>query len=69
MAAGIATTPEESLHTSFHARVEHWRQAGELNRLNDGLSTETSQTEMERTHWLLPIEDRRGASRAKRCSG
>jgi REP element-mobilizing transposase RayT len=59
VAAGIAITPEESLHTSFHARVEHCRQAGELDGLKDGLSTETSQTEMERTHWLLPIEDRR----------
>jgi REP element-mobilizing transposase RayT len=59
VAAGAATTPEESPHTSFHARVKHCRSAGELENVRDGLSTQTSQTKMERTYWLLPIEDRR----------
>lgn len=59
VAAGKAETPEDSPHTSFHARMEHCRNLGELEQLQDGLSTETSQTEMEQQHWLLPIEDRR----------
>lgn len=64
VAAGIADTPEDSPHTSFHARVEHCRNLGELEQVQDGLSTETSQTEMEQQHWLLPIEDRRAQGEA-----
>ena len=58
--------PEDSLRTSFHARVEHCCQAGKLDGSKDGLSTETRPTEIERTYWLLPIEDRREQGEAVR---
>jgi hypothetical protein len=59
VAAGIAATPEQSPHTSIRARVEHCRGQGQSVALRDGLSTETPSAEVERGHWLLPIEDRR----------
>jgi REP element-mobilizing transposase RayT len=59
VAAGLAETPEDSSHTSFHARIEHCRQQDRLAFLRDGLSVETSTMDLEQTHWLGPIEDGR----------
>jgi len=71
VAAGVAKTPETSRHTSLRARLDHCKSQGKLAELKEGLSTETSRPELERGHWLLPIEDRRrqGDSRAGLLDG
>ena len=71
VAAGIAKTPEGSRHTSLRARLDHCQSQGGLAALKDDLSTRTSRPELERGHWLLPIEDRRqqGETRAGLLDG
>ena len=56
VAAGVAETPETSQHTSFHACIEHVRQQDGLQKLQDGLSTQTSTPELEKEHWLGSLE-------------
>lgn len=58
VAAGLAATPEKSPHTSIKARVEHCAKQGHLDKLRDG-SPYSSKTQLEKDHWLFPIEDKR----------
>jgi REP element-mobilizing transposase RayT len=63
LAAGVAVTPEDSAHTSIHARVEHCRQEGVLtNLVADPMDRSQLDrvAEVEQSHWLCPVEDRRG---------
>jgi hypothetical protein len=66
VAAGIAPSPEESPHTSFHARIEECRENGTLETVRDDLSTQTREPAQEAGGWLLPVDDRRdqGSARA-----
>ncbi|WP_417747893.1 transposase [Rosistilla oblonga] len=65
LAAGIASTPEEGLHTSIHQRVEHVCQKGEkeIERLKaarrGSVAASVAAGVMEQDLWLVPIEDRR----------
>ncbi|QDS90321.1 hypothetical protein EC9_45280 [Rosistilla ulvae] len=69
LAAGIASTPDEGLHTSIRQRVEHVCQRGEkeIERLKaarrGSVAASVAAGAMEQDHWLVPIEDRRGAQR------
>ena len=58
VAAGIAALPEKSPHTSIKSRVDHSATQGHLDTLR-AESPYTSKVNVERGHWLLPIEDRR----------
>jgi len=64
LAAGIATVPEGSEHTSIHQRVKHVEDQG---RVEDVKAAEAGSfagvaksSGLEESHWLCPIEDRRG---------
>jgi hypothetical protein len=59
VAAGSAPTPEDSLHTSFRARVDFCRTNGTIDALRSDLSTLTDEPEQESGLWLLPVNDRR----------
>ena len=61
VAAGIAATPEESPHTSLKSRVDHCTALGKLDKLRAG-SPYFSRVQLEKGHWLFPIEDKRAAS-------
>ncbi|WP_417735804.1 transposase [Rosistilla oblonga] len=69
LAAGIASTPEQGLHTSIHQRVEHVCQKGEkeIERLKaarrGSVAASVAAGAVEQDHWLVPIEDRRTALR------
>lgn len=71
VAAGIASTPEDSPHTSLHARIEQCRAEGTVDALRDELSTQTRNPAQEAGGWLLPIDDHRaeGGARAGLVSG
>ena len=58
VAAGIAPTPEKSPHTSIHSRVDHVKAEGKLDKLREG-SPYVSKVQLEKDHWLFPIEDKR----------
>jgi len=58
VAAGLASTPEASAHTSFKSRMDHCAMQGQLDTLKTS-SRYASQINVERGHWLFPIEDRR----------
>jgi hypothetical protein len=59
VAAGVASTPEESAHTSFKARFSHSKANGTAELLHDGLSTLTRDPAQEAGLWLLPVDDDR----------
>jgi hypothetical protein len=63
VAAGIATVPEASAHTSIKARVEHVQDQGRTEDLNAARSGSVAGSAhsagLEESHWLCPIEDRR----------
>ncbi len=63
VAAGVATTPETSKHTSVRQRVQHARDEGQLAQLKDaarnGVAGSGATRNVEQTHWLCPLEDRR----------
>jgi REP element-mobilizing transposase RayT len=63
VAAGIALTPEESLHTSVRQRVEHAREQGKIEVLKlarqGSVAASQGAGNLEQDHWLIPIEDRR----------
>ena len=63
VAAGVATTPETSKHTSVRQRVQHARDEGQLAQLKDaarnGVAGSGATGNVEQTHWLCPLEDRR----------
>lgn len=58
VAAGLAATPEKSPHTSIKSRIEHCSQQGKLDKLRAG-SPYFSKVQLEKGHWLFPIEDKR----------
>ncbi len=69
LAAGMATTPESSPHTSIRQRILNIRMKGELAALKAAsLSSALGSIaagKIEESHWLCPIEDlrRKGSQR------
>jgi hypothetical protein len=64
VAAGIATVPKASPHTSSKQRVDHVRKAGALTTLRIASAAKSvaaagSEVDLEQTHWLCPLQDRR----------
>ncbi len=63
VAAGIASTPEESPHTSVKARVENVRQQGRIEDVQaaqqGSIAGVQASSKLEDELWLVPIEDRR----------
>lgn len=63
VAAGIAATPEESLHTSAKVRVDHVKRQGrerDLQAAKQGsVAGSRASKRLEDELWLIPIEDRR----------
>jgi len=63
VAAGVATTPETSAHTSIQQRVEHAHAKGKLQDLKAAACGSVAGSRaaggIEEDHWLCPIEDRR----------
>ena len=64
VAAGIAEVPEASEHTSIKERVDHVKSQGrteDLNAARNGsVAGSNASAGLEDSHWLCPIEDRRG---------
>jgi REP element-mobilizing transposase RayT len=64
VAAGIAATPEASEHTSIKERVEHAKAQGRTEDLKaageESVAGSAASAGLEESHWLCPIEDRRG---------
>lgn len=63
VAAGIADAPEQSEHTSVKQRVDHAKandgvQAIQAAR-NGSVAGSKAAGDLEQSHWLVPIEDRR----------
>ncbi len=69
VAAGIASTPEVSDHTSIRQRVQHVHRQGKLAVLQaarDGsVPGSRAAGRLEQDHWLVPLDDRRTDSDAK----
>ena len=69
LAAGMASTPETSKHTSFRQRIQHARQKNALERLKEARhgthKGSVAARGIEQDHWLTPIEDRRSHASAK----
>jgi REP element-mobilizing transposase RayT len=69
LAAGLAATPESSLHTSVRQRVVHARKCGKLESLKEAARSSVAGSQavgrMEDSHWLCPFEDgrRKGSKR------
>jgi hypothetical protein len=59
VAAGLAATPEDAVHTSLRTRLAHCRDNGMLPSLCDDLSTLTCDPAIEAGLWLMPIDDHR----------
>jgi REP element-mobilizing transposase RayT len=63
LAAGAASTPESSKHTSLRQRVQHAREAGKLESLKaaarGSIAGSRAAGKLEESHWLCPLEDRR----------
>lgn len=64
VAAGLAAGPETSAHTSIRQRVAHIKAHGRLTGVKAGGRRSVAGVErspgLEESHWLCPIEDRRG---------
>ncbi len=64
VAAGIAEVPEASAHTSIKERVEHVEALGRTGDLKEAqkgsVAGSAAAAGLEDSHWLCPIEDRRG---------
>jgi hypothetical protein len=64
VAAGIAEVPETSEHTSIKERVEHVKAQGRTENLKAArhgtVTGSNASAGLEESHWLCPIEDRRG---------
>jgi hypothetical protein len=75
LAAGITFLPEKSQHTSLKERVEHaWPQITRddlLAALRGSIAADLPAGDVEQSHWLCPIENRRrqGASREGMLEG
>lgn len=69
VAAGIAQTPENSRHTSIRQRVRHFARLRKLDVLRSvhrgTVTASRSMGNVEQSHWLIPIEDRRPYTRSK----
>jgi len=69
VAAGMASTPEASPHTSVRARVEHCREQGRLEDLQaarDGsVAAAQAAQGLDAGHWLCPLNDQRGGGGAR----
>ena len=70
MAAGIAKVPEASPHTSIKQRVDHARNTGALNTLQDAAQAQSVaaariEADLEQSHWLCPFQDRSAAGTAR----
>jgi hypothetical protein len=69
LAAGLASTPETSAHTSVGQRVDHARRVGKLDALKaaakGSIAGSRAAGRLEESHWLCPLEDLRtkGSSR------
>jgi REP element-mobilizing transposase RayT len=63
LAAGVASAPETSPHTSLRQRVRHARSQGQLESLKasarGAVVGSRAAGRMEELHWLCPLEDRR----------
>jgi hypothetical protein len=59
VAAGVASTPEETAHTSLRARLSHCEDCGTVESLRDDRSALTRDPAQEAGLWLLPIDDHR----------
>jgi len=64
VAAGVAATPETSKFTSVRQRVQHARDEGKLESLRaaaqGSIAGSRAAGKLEASHWLCPLEDRRG---------
>ena len=75
VAAGLAQAPETSEHTSIKQRVDHVESQGRTDDLaaaqNGSVAGSLAASGLEESHWLCPIEDRRGldSSRAGMING
>jgi REP element-mobilizing transposase RayT len=69
VAAGIATYPESSPHTSIRERVAHVAAQGRTEDLqaarSGSVAGSASASGLEEAHWLCPIEDRRRLDSAR----
>ena len=69
VAAGVAAVPEASEHTSLKQRVEHAAAQGRVEDLKaaerGSVAAVTRSSGLEQSHWLCPIEDRRGVDSAR----
>jgi hypothetical protein len=70
VAAGLASTPEASEHTSLRQRVDHCRRKREIPKLQQAAAASSAaaartEGDVEQGHWLCPLQDRRvtGAAR------
>jgi hypothetical protein len=67
--AGIAPVPEASEHTSIKQRVDHVKAQGRTEDLKAALQGSVAGSKaasgLEESHWLCPIEDRRGLDSAR----
>jgi len=63
VAAGIASTPETSRHTSVRQRVQHVKSKGKLDQLKaattGSVAGSRTASRIEQDHWLCPLDDRR----------
>jgi hypothetical protein len=71
VAAGVAATPEDSVHTSLRTRLDHCQANGTAETLRDDLSTLTRNPSQEAGLWLMPVDDDRvhGGDRAGMIEG
>src|SRR5262249_52052922 len=69
VAAGIAEVPEASEHTSIKLRVDHVEAQGRIEDLKAAGKGSIAGSEvsagLEESHWLCPIEDRRGVGSSR----
>jgi REP element-mobilizing transposase RayT len=69
VAAGIATAPESGEHTSIKQRVENVVGQGQVGSLREAergsVAAAVASSGVEESHWLCPIEDRRGQDSAR----
>ncbi len=75
VAAGVATAPENSKHTSIRRRVRHVKAKGKLEALKEAATGSVAGSQaadnIEHDLWLCPLEDRRqlGAEREGMLEG
>lgn len=70
VAAGIASLPEKSPHTSIRQRVRHVHTITATKRLRNAIhagsvATAVIEGDIEQSHWLCPLQDRRRLGEAR----